>query len=365
MKPSPRPNWRPPSAVIRWNDRGSVLASATEHEVPATPPAQHVGTSKSRAGIVIAAIFIAAVVVAAGVYFLGPTLFGHKAASPEEAGGFAEGQVVHFTYTGRWECTPSLSVLSPSSPPAAASYTQCGVVGSSVASAEPTQLPEWVLVPAFAGLSIFGVPALGGTPAGFPQFQGRAVATDCGAGGSPTGCADHPTYLYSPLFASVETFLNLSSGYNGLPLGVLPAPAHDHLVNTTTTWPNIPWGTIVVLVFDPNIWPDRATGQCSATVASNLTNPTANCLTSVTALDAALSTSSHAVVSAGGSSDNKIWKALGGASSQVLVPGDLTIPQVNNLDSNLYIWFPVAPGPPDGGFPSTSATGPTSGYGGT
>jgi hypothetical protein len=320
---------------------------------------------KSRTGLIVGAVVVVILVAVAGLYVADPALFGKKASpTPAEAGGFAMGQVVHFNYTGQWECKPGLATVFPSAPTAAANFTQCGVSGTSLTSAEPTQLPEWVLVPAFAGLSIFGVTALGGTAAGFPQFQASAIATDCGAGGSPTGCGDHPKYLYSPLFAAVETYLNLTSGYGGLPLGVLPTPAHDHLVNTTTTWPNIPWGTIVVLVLDPNIWPDRASASCTATVTSNLTNPTANCLTSISALGQALTTSSSAVATAGLSSNNKIWKALGGPSVQVIVPGDLTISDINNLDSNLYIWFPVAPGPPPIGFPSLTATAGGSGYGG-
>lgn len=333
------------------------MASAEPAPVPATPSGPPpVPKPRSRTGLIVAAVVVVAIVVVAGLYFADPSLF-MKSSAPAEAGGFAQGQVVHFDYTGQWECKPGLTTVFPTAPSAAAAVTQCGVSGSSIASAEPTQLPEWVLVPAFAGLSIFGVTALGATSAGFPQFNGTTIATDCGGGGSPTGCPDHPTDLYSPLFASVEMFLNLSSGYGGLPLGVLPTPAHDHLVNTSTTWPNIPWGTIVVLVLDPNIWPDRATAQCTATVASNLSSPTGNCLTSLGALDRALTTSSKSSVTAGLASNNQIWKALGGPSAQVIVPGDLTIPQINNLDSNLYIWFPVAPGAPPSGFPSLTATG--------
>ncbi|HZY92669.1 MAG TPA: hypothetical protein VFG07_07890 [Thermoplasmata archaeon] len=302
----------------------------------------------------IAAIVIVVIVVVAGLYFADPSLFGMNKSTPAaEAGGFASGQVVHFTYTGQWECKPSLATVFPSVGSNVTSLTQCGVSGTSVASAESDQLPEWVLVPAFAGLSIFGVTALGASSRGFPQFNSGVIATDCGAGGSPTGCADHPTYLYSPLFAAVENYLNLTNGYGGLPLGVLPTPAHDHLVNTSTSYPNIPWGTIVVLVLDPNIWPDRASATCSSVETSNLTSPTGNCLTSLAALDRALSTSSSAVGKAGSASDNKIWKALGGPGAQVIVPGDVTIPTINNLDSNLYIWFPVDPGAPTTGFPST------------
>lgn len=345
------------------------MASAGPPSTDAAPPPTPVArTPKSRTWIIVGAVVVVAVVVVAGLYFADPGLFGVKGTAPAEAGGFAQGQVVHFTYSGQWECKPVLSVLVPGVASAASNVTQCGVISANVNSVEPTQLPEWVIVPAFAGLSIFGVTALGATAAGFPQFKASGgtsvVATDCGGGGSPTGCADHPTYLYSPLFAAVENYLNLTTGYGSLPLGVLPTPAHDHLVNTSTSYPNIPWGTIVVLVLDPNIWPDRATAQCTATVTSNLTSPTGNCLTSIAALDRALLTSSTAVGTAGSFSDNKIWKALGGPSAQVIVPGDVTIPQINNLDSNLYIWFPVDPGPPTTGFPSLTATSGGSASGG-
>ncbi len=306
----------------------------------------------------IGALVIVVVVVVAGVAIYYETRPSATPASTFTTGGFTANQVVTFTYpsvtanpgNGSWVCTPGLTTFFPSET-GALKYTQCEA-GAANQNAVPGQLPQWVLVPAFAGLSIFGVAALGASTQGFPQYNGTTIATDCGAGGSPAACADHPTYLYSPLFTDVENFLNLTSGYGGLPLGVLPTPSHDHLLNTTTTYPNIPWGSIVVLVLDPNILPARATGECTQVVASNLSSPTGNCLNSVAALDRALSTHSSAVANAnGGTNHNPIWETFGGPTLQVIVPGDLTIPQINNLNMNFYDWFAVSPGTPSS-FPS-------------
>ncbi|MGI0070501.1 MAG: hypothetical protein ACRECT_00235 [Thermoplasmata archaeon] len=260
------------------------------------------------------------------------------------AGGFTHGCVVTFQYTGNYQCTPGLSTLFPGDANAtnATKETTCAVGAANQTAVN--QVPEWILVPAFAGLSIFGVSALGSTARGFPTFNSSTILTDCGGGGSPTACPDHPTYIYSPAFTAVELHLGLKNGYGGLPPGVLPTPAHDHLINTSSTYPNVPWGTIAVLVFDPNIFPDRATGTCAASVASNLSSPTGNCLNSLAALERALTTPSTAVATANGA--NPIWQTLGMPPLQVVVPGDLSIPQIDNLDSNLYIPFSVSPGAP-------------------
>ncbi len=307
---------------------------------------------KSRRNLAILSIVVVAIVIIAGVVIY-ETRPSPAPVQTFETGGFTEGQVVTFHYpsvtaspaNGSWVCTPPLSTFFPNET-AALKYTQCEA-GAASQGAVAGQLPQWVLVPAFAGLSIFGVTALGASSQGFAQFNGSAIPTDCGAGGTPAACADHPTYLYSPLFTAVEDYLNLTNGYAGLPPGVLPTPSHDHLLNTSTTWPNIPWGSIVVLVLDPNILPNRTTGECTQVVASNLSNPTGNCLTSIAALDAALSTHSSAVLNAnGGKNNNPIWKTLGGPTVQVIVPGDLSIPEINNLNMNFYDWFSVSPGAP-------------------
>jgi hypothetical protein len=320
---------------------------------PASPPAVRRGSWRW-----IAAVGVVLVVVVAGLAAYYVTRPPARPAATFTTGGFTDGQVVAFTYpsvaatpgNGSWVCTPGLTTFFPSET-GALKFTSCEA-GAADQSAVPGQVPQWVLVPAFAGLSIFGVTALGASSRGFPQYNGTALPTDCGAGGSPTACADHPTYLYSPLFTDVENFLNLTAGYGGLPLGVLPTPSHDHLLNTSTTFGNVPWGSIVVLVLDPNILPSRSTGGCTQVVASNLSNPTGNCLNSLAALDRALSTYSSAVVNAnGGTNHNPIWQTLGGPTLQVIVPGDLTIAQINDLDMNFYDWFAVSPGVPSS-FPS-------------
>ena len=314
---------------------------------PGSVPASSPPRSNRNLGIAVGAILVVLLLVLASVYFLkiGPFApSGSNAPTPREAAGFTEGQVVTFVYPGNFTCLPALPKLFPNAS-SVNSTTSC-VVGAADQNALD-QVPEWVLVPVFAGLSIFGLPALGSDSRGFPQSGGHSLLTDCGAGGSPTGCPDHPTYLYSPAFTAVEQFINITAGYQGLPEGVLPTPAHDHLINTSATYPNVWWGTVVVLVLDPNIFPDRATGTCTVVDASNLPNPTGNCLSSLAGLGRAMGTNSTAVAAAnGGSANNPIWKALGGPNLQVVVPGDLSILQENDLNSNLYIPFSVQPGTP-------------------
>jgi hypothetical protein len=274
-------------------------------------------------------------------------------------GGFTRGQVVTFTYNGThtFLCTPGMNVMFPGNATAAraAQVTACEVGNASQSAV--IQVPEWVLVPAFAGLSVFGVPALGASADGFPEMNGTVLLTDCGAGGSHAACVDHPTYLYSPFFSAVENEIGASSGYGGLPLGVLPTPAHDHLIDTPAPYPNVQWGTIAVLVLDPNILPNRANGTCTQSVRSNLSDPTGNCLTSLTALDRATQTCSSSVVGFNSAVSNPIWKTLNGLTNstvcaQAVVPGDVTVAQINtDLNGNLYIPFLVRPGAP-GAFPS-------------
>ncbi len=304
--------------------------------IPPTP-------AHSSRAVVVAIVVVVIVVVAGLAYYFIALRPSGGGTGPLEAGGFTAGQVVTFVYNGTttYLCTPSLLTFFPSATQAAA-VTNCEVGAANQSAVE--QVPQWVLVPAFAGLSIFGVTGLGANDRGFPVYQNAAVLTDCGAGGTATGCVDHPSALYSPLFADVETHLNITNGYGGFPEGVLPTPAHDHLLNTSTTYPNVQWGTIVVLVLDPNIWPDRASGSCSAVVSSNLSQPTGHCLTSIASLAAALTTESSAVAT--GNSGNPIWETLGSPAVQVVIPGDVSVAEINNLDGNLYIPFAVQPGAP-------------------
>ncbi len=335
-----------------------MAASSSAPPSPSNEPSAP--AKKGHRGVAIAIVVALVIIIAASLsYYYLLYLPSTRASAPLlEEGGFTDGSVVTFVYNGTntFVCTPTMSVMFPNdrTAAAAAATTQCEV-GNASQNAVPTQIPEWVLVPAYAGLSIFGVSELGATARGFPAVNGTALQTDCGAGGTPTACVDHPTYLYSPLFTAVEDHLNLTTGYGGLPLGVLPTPAHDHLLDTGTTYPNVPWGTIAVLVLDPNILPDRVTGTCSTVEASNLSNPTGNCLTSLTALERAMTTCSSAAANFNAAAKNPIWQTLVsvGVSPcvQAIVPGDMSIAQLNNLNSNLYIPFLVQPGAP-ASFPS-------------
>lgn len=306
---------------------------------------------KGMSMMVIAAIVVVVVLVIAGglAYYYVVVKPGSGSSSPGlnaslEMGGFADGQIVTFVYNGTntEQCTPSLATLFPgdANATAAAAHTGCEV-GTANQNAV-VQVPQYILVPAFAGLSIFGVPALGASAHGFPTVNGTTLLTQCGAGGTVTACPSHPTYLYSPDFTAVEQHLNLTDGYGGLPPGTLPTPAHDHLIDTPTTYPNVYWGITVVLVFDPNIYPAQDAPTCTATVHSNLSSPTGNCLTSFSALRAAMKTCSSSASVFNNVTANPIWQTLQSGCDQVVVPGG----SLSELNGNLYIPFSVMPGMP-------------------
>ncbi|HZY70689.1 MAG TPA: hypothetical protein VFF67_06915 [Thermoplasmata archaeon] len=321
-----------------------MVATPAAEAAPGPTPSPTPPPKKPRTGMV-AAIVVVVIVVVAGVlayYYLRPKPSSSSGPNPMlEMGGFTQGQVVTFIYNGTntFVCTPASTTFFPTAP----SSVPCEV-GNANQNAVPSQVPQWILVPAFAGLSVFGASSLGASARGWPMFAGNPVLADCGAAGTPTACVDHPTLLYSPFFTTVEQSIGVTAGFGGNPEGVLPVPTHDHLLNTTATFPNVPWGIIVVLVLDPNIWPDRASARCTATNTSNLSTPTGHCLTSISALDAAMVTSASdvAAVNAG----NAIWKTLGKPNVQVVIPGDTTVAEANNLNGNLYIPFATQPGAP-------------------
>lgn len=259
-------------------------------------------------------------------------------ANATASGGFLNGNQVTFIYTGNYICSPNSNALLGNSPEVTNSQnvTQCEVGAGALN--QTGALPVWVSVPAFAGLSIFGVPSLGATSQGFPVFENNTIVTDCGAGGTNSSCADHPTFLYSPDFTAVEKHLNISNGIFGLPEGVLPTPAHTHIVSTNASGANVGWYAITVLVFDPNIMPNAITGKCTQIVPSNVTNATGNCLTSLAALQRALVTQSSATAVNG---DNPIWQTLGGPTAQVVVPGVTMVTQLSNDNTNLVLDFAV------------------------
>ncbi|EHP70371.1 hypothetical protein MetMK1DRAFT_00008730 [Metallosphaera yellowstonensis MK1] len=228
------------------------------------------------------------------------------------SGAFLNGQVITFNYTAQFSCSPPLTQFFPNETQANQVAMGCEV-GAANSSAFPANAaPVYVVVPAFAGLSIFGVQQLGANPLGFPVFhyngQNYTVLTQCGAAGTPTGCPDHMTYIYSPAFTVVEQYLGIKNGVFGLPEGVLPTPAHSHVV-TFATNTSIPWYIVVVLDFNPNIFPNPITGQCQAIVPSNESNPTSLCLNSYNNVEQALHTYDSAVSTA--NQNNPIWEALG------------------------------------------------------
>lgn len=79
------------------------------------------------------------------------------------------------------------------------------------------------------------------------------------------------------------------------------------------------------------------TGQCQAIVPSNLSDPTANCLNSFSALEAALTTHSSTVSAA--NANNPIWQTLGEPTLQVVVPGISSPSQLMNANSNMVVYF--------------------------
>lgn len=270
-----------------------------------------------------------------------------------KSGGFLNGKVITFIYTAPAQPFPNGSVFFPKAKMnlSAASWFEVGAV-QNLSYYPKGAAPVFVLVPAFAGLSIFGVPQLGSTPEGFPTFtyNGKTyvVLTQCGAGLSPSMCPDHMDLIYSPAFTVVEQYLGIYNGVFGLPEGVLPTPAHSHIV-TFSTNQSIPWYVVVVLVFDPNIWPDPLTGkpEFPGLVPSNLTDPSANVLNSIQALQKAMVTHSSAVEEA--NKNNPIWLALGKPTTQVVVPGIVSPDQLFSLsNSNIVLFFSdpeVYPGP--------------------
>ncbi|MCL4371769.1 hypothetical protein M1373_00390 [Candidatus Marsarchaeota archaeon] len=252
-----------------------------------------------------------------------------------ESGAFFNGSEAVYVYSGNYSCYPPLSAL-PNSQSNASSVTQCY---AGISAPKTDALPDWILVPAYAGMSIFGYSAYNSID-GFASFNNSLVYTDCGAGGTQSECPIDPKLVYSPLFSAIEAEdTNFSSS---LPAGVLPMPAHTHFVNTTFSEDLIPWYLVVVYVFDPNIMPNATTGKCVQSVASNLSNPTGNCLTSLAALERAASTYSNATVNA--NSGNPIWIAMGRPEAQVYVPGYANGSSIGNPNTNIVVPFAVKPG---------------------
>jgi len=144
--------------------------------------------------------------------------------------------------------------------------------------------------------------------------------------------------------------MNITNGAMGLPEGVMPFPAHTHIVDSDAGQQDIPWNAIAVFVFDPNILPNPATGRCEQIVTSSLSNATANCLTSTTALQSAVVTTNGSIADA--NAKNPIWLALGKPPVQVVIAGATGPGQYRNANSNIDVPFAVkncSPYPPYSG----------------
>ncbi|BCU68805.1 hypothetical protein [Stygiolobus caldivivus] len=242
---------------------------------------------------------------------------------------FLNGQVITFNYTMDFSCNTSGITIFANESQQESVADGCEVGQGLPSSDLPSNAaPVYVIVPAFAGLSIFGVQKLGANAQGFPTFTYNGttytVLTQCGAADTPAACPDHMSLIYSPAFTAVEESLGIKNGVFGLPEGVLPTPAHDHIVTFSTTQ-SIPWYIVVVLVFNPNIFPNPLTGQCEQIVPSNVTNDTSLCLNSYANLQKALSTYDSAVLMA--NQNNPIWKTLlnGKAVDAIEVPSNMIL----------------------------------------
>ncbi len=245
-------------------------------------------------------------------------------------GGFYNGSEVEYVYTGNYTCYPALATSNSSLAQVANSYP----CYSGIQTAQSQALPDWQIIPAYAGISIFGKNSSGG----MPKYRNATVYVNCGAGNSTSMCDSDPEYGYSPEFAAIERTLNITS-FEGKPFGVMPLPAHSHIVNNTFNGDPIPWYVIDVYVFDPNIMPNATTGRCSQIVSSNVSDPTANCLTSANAVELAAGTYDNATANA--NADNPVWIALGSPRTEVYIPGYGNNTRFGLPNTNVVVPFAV------------------------
>lgn len=240
-----------------------------------------------------------------------------------QASAFLDSNIIAITFTGNFICSPPIQNTYPNASNAA-NYT-CGI--KSATSVLGT-LPVWALYPSFAGLSIYGFNETGSKD-GYAVYKGNVIVTDCGAGGSATECAYNPAYLYSASYPQIQNVL-IQYGINGLPYGFLPMPAHNLILLHAYANKSISWYLIAVRVFDPNIFPDARTGICKQTAPSNLSRPTANCLTSFDAIVNAFDTKNSYISQI--NKNNPIWIGSQNTLKQIAIS---MIP-VNSISGILY-----------------------------
>ena len=157
-----------------------------------------------------------------------------------KSGGLWNSALTTFGYSENYTSAPALSSFDFNSTESAnaAKLTGCDV-GAGNNSAVSGVARLFVLVLPTWGCQFFGVTALGANAQGYPIFNNSAIFTQCGAGGCHQAARTTPRTMYSPVFTEVEKHLNITSGVFSLPEGVLPTPAHDHVVGFTSG--NIPW----------------------------------------------------------------------------------------------------------------------------
>ena len=283
--------------------------------------------------------------------FVALLLSGSARASTSTVTAFQNGNTVSLVYFDNFTCFPDAATIYMNSSESvkASAITSCEY-GSSFGVNTTGGIPRWGLIPAFAGLSVYGNPAYGSTPQGYPTYNGQTILTGCAAGLTPNACIHRPAYVYSPIITAIENRIGISDGINGLPEGVLPNAARDLIVSLKKNGTVSRSYEVRVWVLDPNIFPNLTTGQCSQVAPSNLTDPTAHCLTSETALQAAISTNDSAIAVI--NANNILWKVARRPTTQVvilnavLLLSNSTDPQfavqqstdINMSNTNLFTW---------------------------
>jgi hypothetical protein len=246
---------------------------------------------------------------------------------------FQNGSIVTLVTYSNNTCAPSLNSLYPNSTETtnALGFTNCEV--GTIVNRTSTDMPRWNLIPSFTGLSVYGIASWGATPQGYPTYNGMTIATQCGASGTASGCFNKTSYFYSPKQSAIEKSIGIYNGINGLPEGVLPNPANDKILPSNKTGtPTISY-LVRVAVYDPNIFPNATTGKCKQVAPSNLSNPTGDCLTSLSALKAAFVTTDNAIPTI--NSNNPLYQAAGKPMTQVVLVGGLGAISLNASNTNL------------------------------
>jgi hypothetical protein len=250
---------------------------------------------------------------------------------------FQNGSIVNYTYANV-TCSPGAYATSSPEVKNASVFTPCDVGGGPFSANTAGAIPVWALTPGFAGpaayglfagVSALGLPTYPTSPNGYPIYNGTVIPTQCGIGNSSSACLGKPDYFYSSLYSVLERSIGVTKGVAGLPEGVLSNAARDFIVSPLKNGTYTKSDIIRILVFDPDIFPNATTGKCKAIAPSQLANATGNCLTSVTALAAAVNTTDTAISAI--NANNLLWKAAGRPLKQAVIP-ILTPVSANSLN---------------------------------